>query len=152
MAKFVVDGIGDVCLSFQAIARIPDSTKSEMLNAGANVIVVAQQAAAPHKDGTLAGSIQKQKPMLNYEGGYIEIVPMGIHHKNKSGRSRYRNRGTRGGGSTRNAEVAFIHEFGAPGRNIPGRQWMLKTNDAHADKAVDAELSIYDQWLAKSGL
>jgi len=152
MANFTVDGIGYVCASFSAIARIPDDVKSEMLNAEADVIVKAQSAAAPRRTGTLSRSIKKKKPMLNYDGGYIVITPSGTHHTSKSGSSRYRNRGTRSGGVTTNAEVAFIHEYGAPGRNIPGTQWMLKANEANADKAVNAAATIHDKWLTKSGL
>lgn len=152
MAQFIVDGIGDVCASFAAIATIPDDVKSDMLNREADIIAKAQKEAAPRDTGKMADSIAKKAPRLNYNGGTIEVTFDGIHHTNKSGRSRYRNRRERSGGATRNAEVAFIHEFGAPSRNIPGQQWILKTNEANADEAVDGAAEIHDQWLTKCGL
>ena len=125
MAKFEVRGIGDVISAFESIANIPSSVMKEILNAQADVVTAAQQRAAPRNMGTLSASIKKKSPRITYDGGYIMVAPEGIHHSNKSGRSRYRNRGGRSRGETRNAEVAFIHEYGAPGRNIPGQQWML---------------------------
>ncbi|HMM30669.1 MAG TPA: hypothetical protein PKB13_02710, partial [Clostridia bacterium] len=96
MANLVVEGIGDVTASFKQIAYIPDDVKKNMLNAEAEIIVTAQRNAAPRNLGTLAESIQKKNPLVTWDGGYIMIAPTGIHHKNKSGRSRYRNRGSRG--------------------------------------------------------
>ena len=119
MAKFEVRGIGDVISAFESIASIPSSVMKEILNAQADVVTAAQQRAAPRNMGTLSASIKKKSPRITYDGGYIMVAPEGIHHSNKSGRSRYRNRGGRSRGETRNAEVAFIHEYGAPGRNSP---------------------------------
>lgn len=152
MAGFTIDGLDDFCVSFEAVAQIPDGIKSEMLNAGADVIVAAQKAAAPKNTGKMSESIKKKPPLLSYSGGSIMITLDGTHHTNKSGRSRYRNRGSRSGGATPNAEVGFIQEFGAPGRNIKATEWMKKTNESNADKAVQAEAAVHDNWLTKCGL
>lgn len=152
MAGFTIDGLDDFCVSFEAVAQIPDGIKSDMLNAGADVIVAAQKASAPKNTGKMSESIKKKPPLLSYSGGSIMITLDGTHHTNKSGRSRYRNRGSRSGGATSNAEVGFIQEFGAPGRNIKATEWMKKTNESNADKAVQAEAAVHDNWLTKCGL
>lgn len=152
MAGFIIDGIDEICASFAKVVQIPDSVKGDMLNAGADVIVSAQKASAPKNTGKMSESIKKKPPLLSYSGGSIMITLDGTHHTNKSGRSRYRNRGARGGGATPNAEVGFIQEFGAPGRNIKATEWMKKANEANAEKAVQAEAAIHDNWLTKSGL
>lgn len=152
MAKFEVRGIGDVISAFESIASIPSSVMKEILNTQADVVTVAQQRAAPRNMGTLSASIKKKSPRITYDGGYIMVAPEGIHHSNKSGRSRYRNRGGRSRGETRNAEVAFIHEYGAPGRNIPGQQWMLRANNnCEAATTAAGEKEFFD-WLASRGL
>lgn len=152
MAGFIVDGLDELCVSFETVAQIPDGVKCDMLNAGADVIVSAQKAAAPKNTGKMSDSIKKKPPRLSYSGGSIMITLDGTHHTNKSGRSRYRNRGARSGGATSNAEVGFIQELGAPSRNIKATEWMKKANETNAEKAVQAEAEVHDNWLTKCGL
>ena len=53
---------------------------------------------------------------------------------------------------TRNAEVGFIHEYGAPGRGIPAKQWMRKANERAEDAACTAAEEVYDDYLRSKNL
>ena len=51
-----------------------------------------------------------------------------------------------------NNDVGFIQEFGAPRRNIPGKQWMAQANAECADAVTTAEFGVYDDWLKSKDL
>ena len=51
-----------------------------------------------------------------------------------------------------NNDVGFIQEFGAPRRNIPGKQWMAQANAECADAVTTAEFAVYDDWLKSKDL
>ena len=157
MATMVTDGLDEFMLSMQEIAGLPNSVVDDMLQAGGEVLVQAQKRAAPKKTGKMSGSIKKGRMFRNWKGAYIDIKPEGTHHTtgspSKGGRSG--NTGKRRGstGNTvSNAEVAFIHEFGAPGRNIKAKQWMLKANEQSAVQTTEAKQKVYDKWLTDKGL
>ena len=46
MAELSFSGLDELILSMQEVAEIPDNVQDEMLNAGADVVVRAQQQAA----------------------------------------------------------------------------------------------------------
>ena len=157
MATMTTDGLDSFALSMAEIASLPNSVVDDMLQAGGEVLVQAQRRAAPKRTGKLAASIKKGKISRNYKGACIEIKPEGTHHTTKSpskgGKSG--NTGKRRGstGNTvSNAEVAFIHEFGAPGRHIKARQWIQKANEQAAAEAVEANRKVYDNYLTQKGL
>lgn len=157
MAMMVTDGLDEFMLTMQEVAGLPDSVVDDMLQAGGEVLVDAQKKAAPKKTGKLASSIKKGNMKRSYQGAYIDIKPEGTHHTtgspSKGGRSGNTGK-RRGGGSytVTNAEVAFIHEFGAPGRNIKARQWILKANELSAAQTTEAKKKVYDNWLSEKGL
>ncbi len=157
MATMVTEGLNEFMLSMQEIAGLPDSVIDDMLQAGGEVLVEAQRKAAPKNTGTLAESIEKGDMSRDHKGAYIDIKPEGTHHTTgkaskggKSGNTGKRRGST--GNTVSNAEVAFIHEFGAPGRNIKARQWMHKANEQAADKTTEAKRKVYDNWLSEKGL
>ncbi len=157
MATMVTDGLDEFMLSMQEIAGLPNSVVDDMLQAGGEVLVQAQKRAAPKKTGTLKGSIKKGKMFRNWKGAYIDIKPEGTHHTTgkpseggKSGNTGKRRGST--GNTVSNAEVAFIHEFGAPGRNIKAQQWILKANEQSATETTAAKQKVYDDYLTQKGL
>ena len=105
MGRLTVNGIDALSDDFAALARLPDSVIEGMLNAEADIIVAEQQ----HQVGTQwqgkysekisAKSIKKGKVKKTKDGYYITIFPKGTRK--------------RGGQTTRNAEIAFINEYGA---------------------------------------
>lgn len=140
MATLMTEGLNEFSLSLGQIAKLPDSVVGEMLERGGTVIMNAQKNAAPKRTGKLASSIKLGKMRRTYDSAAIEIKPEGVHHKPKHGKA------------VRNAEVAFILEYGAKGRNIAPRQWMEKANEGATDQAIAAEEKVYDDWLRQNNL
>lgn len=141
MAQFNVVGLDELGISFEALANTPDSVIDEMLNAGADVIEKGQKTVGErmgvHKTGVTLDSIQKSKKIkVRAAGGRtIDVYPGGI---NADG--------------NRNAEVAFINEYGAPGRGIPSRPFMRTANEEYADEMLQGEYAVYDDYLKSKNL
>ena len=116
---------------------MPDEMLDNMLQAQADVIEPAQKmkgrAYGVHRTGVTLESIKKGKPKKNNDGKAIYITPMGT---NADG--------------NRNAEVAFINEFGKHGQ--APRPFIRDANEEHADEAVEASAEVYGKWLSSKGL
>ena len=144
MAEFHVNGIEDVEGMFDQLANIPAGVLRRMIKAQEKVVIEAQQAGAPKDTGSLKDSIGPSKEVFTTDGIVENIYPQGIHHTSK--RSRYRQKAG-SGRSVRNAEVGFIHEFGAPGRNIKASQWMRKANEKSSDETTAAGQEEFNNWV-----
>jgi len=142
MAKFNATGIEGLSLSFQEFAAIPDEVVEEMLDAAAEVTVRAHKRKIRLLQlvdtGKLAASIRAFKKV---KGGKRSVVvyPYGKHDERR-------------GKPVTNNEVGFIHEFGAPKRGIPAKQWMRKANEECAPEVEQVEFEIYDRWLKSLNL
>nr|DAR45205.1 MAG TPA: hypothetical protein [Caudoviricetes sp.] len=157
MAQFKADGIDGLALTVQEIAEIPDEIKRQMLTAGGEVAAEAQRrkirALGLVDSGQLVGSIVvKQKLYVDSRKNNapaVLIAPTGtrkktiVRHPQKKARARKRDT---------NNDVGFIQEFGAPRRNIPGKQWMAQANAECADAVTTAEFGVYDDWLKSKDL
>lgn len=136
MASLTVDGLADLINDMEAAANIPEHVASEMLVKEADIVAKAHkekiQADGLVDSGQLLESIEADKAP---KGRTIEVYPRGVR---KNG--------------VRNAEVGFIHEYGAPGRHIPAKNWMKTANENCADKATDAALKVYDEFLKSKNL
>lgn len=139
MALLNCNGLDGLELTLKEIAELPDDVKDEILNVQADIVVEAQKRSAdacgvsPHSG--LKEAIKKTKPKITKDGKTIYVYPQGV---NESG--------------TRNAEVAFIREYGAKNRNQPGKMFIRIANEQSAEATTQAALSIYDAWLKKKGL
>jgi HK97 gp10 family phage protein len=132
MARFNQFGIEDLIGSFENLANIPDGVLDEMLNAGADVIAEKQKAVGQrmgvHKTGVTLDSIKKAKKTGESKGGrYIDVYPDGM---NEDG--------------NRNAEVAFINEFGKRGQDA--RPFMETANEESAGETTEAAAKILHEW------
>lgn len=156
MAQFKADGIDGLALTVQEIAEIPEDVKRQMLTAGGEVAAEAQRrkihALGLVDTGKLAGSITvKQKLYVDSRKNNapaVLVLPSGSRGKpvvRKPRKKGARRRST-------NNDVGFIQEFGAPRRNIPGKQWMAQANAECADAVTAAEFSVYDDWLKSKDL
>ena len=144
MAQFKADGIDGLALTVQEIAEIPEDVKRQMLTAGGEVAAEAQRrkirALGLVDTGKLAGSITVKQKL------YVDS------RKNNAPAVLVLPSGSRGKPVVRNNDVGFIQEFGAPRRNIPGKQWMAQANAECADAVTAAEFSVYDDWLKSKDL
>lgn len=104
MGSFKINGLDSLINDLSALAALPDSVAEDMLNAGADIIEAEQHKTAKsmgvYDTGVTEGSIKKTKVKKTATGKSIDIFPQGV---NSDG--------------NRNAEVAFINEFGKSGKH-----------------------------------
>lgn len=135
MARFECNDLAGLIMDLEELANMPDSVITDILNAEADIIVDAQKASARsmgvEDSGLTVSSIKKGKPKTTSKGKAIYVYPQGSRK--------------RGNKTTRNAEIAFINEFGKHGQ--PARPFINTANEKGADKAVNAALKVYDDYL-----
>ena len=143
MAKVEFSGIDQLELSFAEVAKLPDEVVDAMLDARADVVVAAQRQAAermlrgPYDTGETARSIKKGKPKLRDGQRVLYVTPTGSRKRGKAK-------------AVRNAEIAFINEYGT--RKIPARNFIRTANESCADAATAAEFEVYSRYLEEKGL
>lgn len=137
MAGMEIEGLDDLIGDLDKIADLPEEVQMEMLHAEADVVVKAQKEMIDSLDlrdtGQLRDSIARKKG--SGAGVSLDIFPQGIRDD-----------------GIRNAEVGFIHEFGAPVRHIKASGWMERANEECADEAAGHAEEVYDQFLKKNNL
>lgn len=138
MAEFDVSGLDDLMLSLQDVADLPETVQDAMLDAQADVVLQAQQSAAQAiaDTGQTARSLRKSKPQTRKGVRSISITFAGSRK--------------RGDTTTRNAEIAFVNEYGKKG--VPARNFIRKANEQSAAASTQAAASVYDQYLQSKGL
>lgn len=170
MARFNAEGIEGLALSLEEFSEIPDNVVEDILQAGADVVIEEQKrvlkAMGLYDTKALHDSIvgyHKAGNKRDDRKRYVLVYPYG-DRKAYTSRFRYKygykskNRKARWyktGGKrkiTTNNDVGFIHEFGAPRRNIEAKQWMRQANINAEEDMVRAEAAVYDRWLASKDL
>ena len=142
MAKVEMDGLGELTLSLKEIADLPDAVIDEMLNAQADIAAAAQQEEAtrmlvgPYATGTTAMTVRKGKVKIKNGQRVIYVTPTGTRKRGKT--------------VTRNAEIAFLNEYGT--RKIPARPFIRTANERTAVEQEKAAMKIYDDYLKSKGL
>ena len=140
MAEFKVDGIDGVMLSLSEVAEIPEDVLDEMLQAQADIAVPAIKAKGRSyglvRTGKMVESIRAGKPKRVKGVRCQYITPTGSR--------------LRGNVKTRNAEIAFIAEYGK--RNQKARPFMKDAIEAAADSMEQAAAARYDAWLQSKNL
>ncbi len=133
MAKLEVNGFEAMELTLDEMASLPDPVLDEMLGAEAEIVASAQKAKGlaygVHRTGMTLGSIKAGNPKRTRDGKSISMYPQGT---NKDG--------------NRNAEVAFVNEYGKRGQ--AARPFIRDANERAADTAVSAAEKVYDEWLS----
>ena len=142
MAKLEINGMDALLEDLGSIADLPDNVVEDILNAEADVIVEEQKKTArelwrgPYETGETAASIKKGKVKVTPYGKSISVYPQG---KNKDG--------------NRNAEVAFINEYGKrSGRQKSGRPAIRLANERKGNEAVKAGEKVYHAFLDSKNL
>ena len=144
MGRLTVNGLDALSDDFAALARLPDSVIEGMLNAEADIIVAEQQRQVgtqwqgQYSEKISAESIKKGKVKKDRDGRSLSIYPQGTRKRGKQ--------------STRNAEIAFINEYGAPGRHIAARPAIDAANKKKEKEAIDAGERVYNQFLDSRNL
>ena len=144
MGRLTVSGLDALSDDFAALARLPDKVIEGILEAEADVILPAQRAEIEKQwngpknlsTGMSAKSIKKGKVKKDRDGRSLSIYPQGTRK--------------RGGRTTRNAEIAFINEYGKRGQ--PARPAIDAANKKKEKEAIDAGERVYNQFLDSRNL
>ena len=144
MGRLTVNGIDALSDDFAALARLPDSVIDGILDAEADVILPAQRAEIEKQwngpknlsTGMSAKSNKKGKAKKDKDGRSLSVYPQGTRK--------------RGGQTTRNAEIAFINEYGKRGQ--PARPAISTANMKKEKEATDAGERVYNQFLDSRNL
>ena len=133
-------GLSALSISLDQMAATPKTVKEEMLEAGAEILVQAQRESAEEHGlrdtGLMIDSILTGRPRLTKDGGFIGIAPEGSRRRGKT--------------ITRNAEIAYVNEYGKGGQ--PGTEFIKKANAKKEGAAVAAAAKIFNEWLDMIGL
>lgn len=137
MARFEVNGLDALSDDLAALASIPDSVIEQMLVAEAEVIEAEQRKTAKemgvYDTGMTAGSIKKGKVKKTATGKSIHVSPQGTNAR-----------------GDRNAEVAFVNEYGKRGQ--PARPFIRTANERAEQKAVEEGERVYHAYLDSKNL
>lgn len=139
MARMEINGIDGLMDNLAELALLPDNMAEDVLNAEADVLVPAQRAEiqarwrGPYSQGISAKAVKKGSVKRSGNGHSISICPKGSR---KRGRKR-----------VRNADIAFINEYGAPGRGIVPRPAIGTANARTEQRAVEAGERVYHTYL-----
>lgn len=164
MAQLSFSGLDELMLSMREIAEIPDEVQDEMLEAEAQIVAEAIRGEAAklgigydaknenerHTSETnkLPGQTQ------NYAtGGLARSVKVGKVKAVKGQRQKYiyfAGSRKRGKTRTRNAEIAFLNEYGT--RTINARGFVKAAHKKVEAAAVQAAAAVYNRWLESKGL
>lgn len=144
MPKFEVQGYGELSAALEDLAALSDELLDGMLNAEADVVdpAIKQKAKAygVSDTGEMIRSIRRGKTRRFRDGKALSIAPQGSRK--------------RGNTVTRNAEIAFINEYGkGKEKQIqPARPFMRDAVEGSADEAVQAAADVYDNYLKSKNL
>lgn len=173
MATFSVNGLDEFALSMQQVAELPDDVIDEILEAGSEVVVKAQrekllelglydnESNGPHLADSIKVHKKRSAKFAGDKGRYVLIYPTGKHgqYQRKLKLKTYKNSKhgrtyTVGGDQqeTTSSEVGFIHEYGAPRRNIPAKHWMQAANEESAAATTAAQAAVYNKFLESKNL
>ena len=142
MANISFHGLDELMLDMQAVAELPDEVIDEMLNAQADVVVAAQRAEAEamgvHAPGSglVIKSIKKGKVKVKKGVRVIHITPTGTRKRGKK--------------RVRNAEIAFVNEYGK--KNQKARPFIRTANEKSAEATTQAGMAVYDRFLKSKNL
>lgn len=144
MGSMKTDGIEAFSNDLAALAHLPASVLANILYAEADVVLSAQRSEiesrwkGPYSLGISAKSVKKSRVKKGKDGYYISIYPQGSRKHGKK--------------AIRNAEIAFINEYGAPKRDIRPRPALKDALDKKGDEAIAAGEKVYNKFLDSMNL
>lgn len=138
MAEVVISGFDDVETMFRDLSEIPDEVKREAL---ADMAAVAENAVRrsgeamgvrdPESAVHILDKITHTKIKVDESGGFTRVTFSGKRQ--------------RGNSATRNAEIAFINEYGKRGQ--PARPFIRQAAESAADQIANAGEKVLGDWF-----
>lgn len=141
MGNISTIGLDDLITDLSALAELPDSVIDAMLTAQADIIEPEQKRvmktmwAGKYQTGKTAASVKRTKIKGGRDGRNLSIYPQGT---NSDG--------------NRNAEVAFVNEFGAHGGKQPARPAIETAIKNKAEQTFDAAEKEYNAFVDSRNL
>lgn len=137
-ANLETAGLDDLMLDLEAIMDIPDEVAEKILLAEAEIVERVQKetgkAMGVHRTGVTLAAITHGKMKRASTGDReVYVYPQGVNAE-----------------GNRNAEVAFINEYGKRGQKA--RPFIRTANEKSADEAADAAALVYSEFLASKNL
>lgn len=142
MASFEVRGFGEVFGSLETMAKLPPEVKTRMLNEMGKVAAAAEKKKGieynvrdPKSNVHIVDKLMVNKPQITSTGGYVTITFDGTRK--------------RGNTNTRNAEIAFINEYGRKGESgkMEARQFIRDALKEAGDAINAAGEKVFNEWL-----
>ena len=138
MATLELTGFDDLEDAFRRISEIPFDVTAEALDAMAAVAADAIRSTGesmgvrdPESDVHILDRIKPRKPKKTTEGGYEMISFTGTRR--------------RGNTTTRNAEIAFVNEYGKKGQ--PARPFIGTAMNRKAGRIQDQAEKVIGDWI-----
>lgn len=141
MARFTVKGLEELDKAIGKAQNIPQSVMTDMLRKMAEILKeqIPKSAASlgvGHKFGT---TFLNSLWIKNPKGASVEI-------SFKGSRSDYRHRGVR------EAEIAFLNEFGVASKGMESKPFMQDAMEQAGEAMSEAGTKIFTEWLESIGL
>ena len=140
MATLELTGFDDLADAFRRISEIPFEVTSDALDAMAAVAADQIRSTGesmgvrdPESDVHILDRIKPRKPKQTEYGGYEMISFTGTRR--------------RGNTTTRNAEIAFVNEYGKRGQ--PARPFIGTAMNRGADQIQDQAEKVIGDWIEK---
>lgn len=141
MAQIEVSGMTSYIHDLAFLGEIMPFTKP-MLRAQADVVELALRKSILAEDlvetARLLGSIDRNERMTGKYGFAVIVGPSGVHHHYITDTSV---------GEIRSGHLGYVFEYGAPGKNIKARHWVLKAVNQCRDNALDAAEAVFNDYL-----
>lgn len=154
MATLRIDGLDGLVSDMTRLAVLPESVLNQMLIAGAAVVGEEQKRSAlsygVYDTGQTKESIRATNPKHNADGAYIAVYPQGMRAAKARKTSRRKKNRRTSSDQTRNAEVAFINEYGKKGQ--AARPFIHAANEKAAQPAAEAEQEALNRFVDSLGL
>ena len=138
MATLELEGFDELNEALRRIGTIPEAVTVKALDAMAQVAAAKIKASGesmgvrdPESDVHILDKLKRAKAKQTRDGGYEAITFEGSR--------------TRNGRKTRNAEIAFINEYGK--RNQPARPFMGRAMSEHEDEIYAPGEKIVGDWI-----
>lgn len=151
MARFSSSGLDEIIEDMEKMGQTTGALADKMLLAGAEQVKIAWKEAATKHGLRLTSQMfnsinysRKIKTVRDVK--QVDIYPMGMStYTQKNGKKYARQE------PVRNAEVAFINNYGTPDGTVKATHFVDTADDIAGPKVEEVLRKIYDEWLGENG-
>ena len=140
MARLEISGLDGLEAAMKRISEIPPAVKTDALGSMADIAAAAIRRSGesmgvrdPESDVHILDKITKSKAKLSASGGYQDITFSGSRVRGKT--------------RTRNAEIAFVNEYGKRGQSP--RPFIGQAMNQNEEKIAAAGGDVLGDWIEK---